>query len=84
MRCFYTDRLNREQWLRLVDHLVMFSSSPWFLVLVSVAYLQYFRSTFLNMQSQDQLEIFFARKNPIDMEKLLSRALKLIEVSDPA
>ena len=52
-------------------------------MLVSIAYLQYFRTTLLNMQSQEQLEIFNARKNPVDVEKLLTRALKLMEASEP-
>jgi hypothetical protein len=78
----FTDALNREQWLSVMDHLVVYNDMPWLFLLVSVAYLTHFRSTLLRMTTPEDVELFFTRANAVDGHTLMKKALSMAKQCD--
>lgn len=79
MRCFFTDILNGDDWLKFMDYYV---ANPFTDALqrFMAQYLAYFRPSLLAMKNDDQLDIFFAKHNPVVVDKLLVGGLRKVQV----
>mmetsp|Transcript_548 Transcript_548/g.1392 ORF Transcript_548/g.1392 Transcript_548/m.1392 type:complete len:1117 (-) Transcript_548:95-3445(-) len=86
LRSLFSEVLDKRDWLRLWDHIVMqmhkdFSredfSPSWFLEAAVVSYLRYFRNSILSLRRKHDLEGFFRRPNPIDARRWIKTTMAL-------
>jgi hypothetical protein len=68
MRTLFTEVLSRDEWLQLMDHVLTHADEPCLLAIGVVAYLKQFRSAIIGAGSNEEIEAFLHRQNPISME----------------
>jgi hypothetical protein len=74
---FFTDMLNREDWLALADYLVLTNDDPINMLMFVVAYLEYFRAPLLNTTGIESVEYFLKKQNVVSIQKIVSSMTKL-------
>lgn len=72
----FAEVLEEQQWLMLWDNIV--SEPPWFPVFLVVAYNVLNREVIIRLPDQRSVVSFFHEQNPLDMNRLLSKARKLM------
>ncbi|TNV75044.1 hypothetical protein FGO68_gene1696 [Halteria grandinella] len=77
IRQLFTNLLTKDQWMQLIDNFVLHHDQPAIIALFMVQYFVYFKNTIMRMNDPDQLQMFFARTNPIEIEKIIDSTLNL-------
>ncbi|XP_065370226.1 TBC1 domain family member 31 [Calliphora vicina] len=72
----FSEVLDEDQWLRLWDNAL--SAPPYYLCFVVVAYSILQKELIARLPDKNVIEIFFQEQNPIDVNKLISKAFKLL------
>ncbi|CAD8143995.1 unnamed protein product [Paramecium octaurelia] len=82
IRQLYTNLMNKNQWIQLIDHLILYNDLPQMIVLFMVEYFSYFKNTIMRMNDQDQLDLFFARSNTVEIDRLIESTINLSKSLD--
>lgn len=79
-RCFFSDILNREQFVQFMDHVVAVGSNPFFFISFFASYVVYFKAVIFSMKEPEQLDIFFSKQNAFPIKKLLAERSIAVDV----
>ena len=69
--------LEKENWLKLYDHLFTHHNKPELLYYFTAAYLLHFKGRLSRMQSIEEMYEFTESQNPVDMKVVLKDMFKL-------
>ena len=65
MRTVFTEVLSRDEWLHLFDHVLSHSDESSLFLFAIVAYLKQFRAAIIGAGSNEEIEAFLQRQNPV-------------------
>ena len=77
MRTLFTEVLSRDEWLHLFDHILSHSDESSLFPIAIVAYLKQFRSAIIGAGSNEEIEAFLQRQNPVSMDGLIRSMYRL-------
>ena len=80
-RTLFTEILNRDNWLELFDFLVTYRDEPHLFVFFPVAYLKYFRSALLRIETQDEIKTFVTKQNAINIQNVIKLTASLKKIT---
>ncbi|KAH8233638.1 hypothetical protein KR026_010752, partial [Drosophila bipectinata] len=78
----FAEVLEENQWLAVWDNIL--TEPPWFPVFLVVAYNLINREVILRLTDRRSAVCFFHEQNPVDIEKLLAKARRLMAKCEPA
>ena len=77
MRTLFTEVLSRDEWLHLFDHVLSHSDESSLFLFAIVAYLKQFRAAIIGAGSNEEIEAFLQRQNPVSIEGLIRSMYRL-------
>ena len=77
----FTDILTKQDWLSLMDFLVLNCHEPLYLLLFVVAYLSQFRSSILKTNSLQGIEYFIKKQSSVNMKTIIAKMKDYLQVT---
>ena len=70
-----TEVLTKEEWVVMMDHLVINWDKPALLMHVVAQFLVYYKPTLMNIRNLDDLKYFLHKQNPVNVVKMMKKAV---------
>ena len=80
-RTIFTEILSRDAWVELFDFLVTHRDEPHLIVFFSVAYLKYFRTALLRIETKEAMKTFVSTQNPVNIQNVIKLAASLKKIT---
>jgi len=71
LKSFFTTILPKEDWLSLVDFLVLSNQQPQYILLFIVSYLSYFKEPLRRIQTLEEMEYFLQKQNAVNVQHII-------------
>lgn len=71
LQSLFTTMLSKDDWLSLVDFLVLYNQEPIYLLLFIVAYLSYFKEPLMKIETLEEIEYFLQKQNAVNIQTIL-------------
>ncbi len=77
LKTFFTEVLQKEDWLKLMDHLFVFKEDPELLVYFLCAFLLCSKGHIQQLTSIDELHSFLSKETGVSFKKIMAMAFVL-------
>lgn len=82
LRTTFTDILTRQDWLSLMDFLVLNCHEPVYIVLFMISYFSQLKPALLKTEQIDNLEYFIKKQSSLDMSAILDKMGEYLHTTD--
>jgi len=71
LKSLFTTIINKDDWLSLLDFIVLQNKEPQYFLLFILAYLSYFKEPLMRIKTLEEMEHFLEKQNPVNIHHII-------------